>query len=55
LCADADGVRFGGDATVADIDVIITCREIRTSEIAQCDVAAAGWVIIQRTIPLLYC
>ena len=45
--ADADGVGLGSDTTVADIDVIIACREIGTSKKAQCDVAAAGWCYYQ--------
>ena len=48
LCADADRVRFVANTRVAYIDVVIACGEIGSGLSAQCDVAAAGCVPMER-------
>ena len=46
--ADADGVGLARNPKVADIDIVITRREICTGATTQCDVAAAGCVVRER-------
>ena len=46
--ANADGIGFGSNTEIADIDVVIARREIITGQGAERDVIAAGGVEIER-------
>jgi hypothetical protein len=48
--AYSDGVRLTGDAFVPDVDVVISGSEIETSLGTNCDVEAAGGVVLERAI-----
>ncbi len=50
LCANANRVRFASNASIADINIVVTRREVEASVTAQCDVAAAGCVAKERFV-----
>ena len=48
LRADADGGGLGRNTCIADVDIVIARSKVCTGGSAQCDVAAAGGVIVER-------
>src|SRR6478752_4398256 len=46
--ADADRIGFASNTFITDIDIEITCGEVRTGEYAQCNIVAAACVVIER-------
>src|SRR5205823_13590624 len=52
LRANADGVGFGRNTFIADIDIVIACGQIKTGTTAQGDIAAAGFVAKERCLAI---